>query len=97
MKKTTHGKYYRQTTLPKRLRRGSRQQPTKADEPTDSGENTRPIQPIPGGEQAHLEVSHKANSADEAACSTENSRSSQPIPGGERTDLETTPESNFQH
>ena len=29
MEKTTHGKHYRQTTRPKRLRRGSRQRPPK--------------------------------------------------------------------
>ena len=52
-------------------------------------ENTRLIQPIPGGEQTYL--GHKANSADEAACSTENSQSRQPIPGGGRTDLDANP------
>ena len=53
--------------------------PPSPGSPTDLAENTRRIQPIPGGEQTHLEVSQKANSANEAACFI-NSRSSQPYP-----------------
>jgi hypothetical protein len=96
MEKATHGKYYRQTTLPKRLRWANPRQSTKANDLTDSRENTRPIQPILGGQQTHLEVSHKANNAEKAACSTENSQSSQPIPGAERTDLDANPQFGFQ-
>src|SRR4029077_7933893 len=72
----TYGRTHRQINRPKRLRRGSCRQPTKAHDPTVSTENTRPIQPIPGGEQARVQLGHKANGANEAACSAENSRSS---------------------
>jgi hypothetical protein len=50
-----HGRNYPHINGPKRLRWGNPRQSTKADDLTDSRENTQPIQPIPGGEQTHLD------------------------------------------
>ena len=90
----THGRNCRETNRPKRLRWGNPRQSTKANDLTDLRENTRPIQPLLGGEQTHL--GHKVKSADISAV-RQNSRSSQPMPGGEQTDLEDNPNFDFQH
>ena len=42
-----HGRNYRQTNRPKRLRWGNPRQSTKANDPADPRENTRPIWPVP--------------------------------------------------